>query len=695
MVDAAKQPLIEFITNILSDMDSGVLTAHEALAAGSQYGHVRELLDVQADQFSQAELLGDEAFAQAVRGVFQGAFTQLEGLANFQNQPPDMATPEQSIRAVATLREAAVDRIKKGGAAKLAPYQDRRRAFIHALVEKYSTKEKIIHAAVLQAETAQTNDGFTNSLVSALGNDALGTIQTALKNNREYVAAATSAARSQKEMLGIVFTNLNIARPDVLVDVLLNRPSNESSENTRLRAIKLAGVAADLETNAGPFLTSRGFFTPGGARGVTTGAQAAASGILSLIAEPLREIIIKEKVSGSLRAMFSNTQGLIDRLGESFVQSNVFARVTASLNRSLGDKSTSSQAKGVFDDVFSTIFRGPLSNASAAGSRERVFNFFELARANASAPKGFEFLHPNALPWNIYADAAKAAKQTMGAAASGGRTSARPWMPLVGLGSFGSWIGNTVASGFDRSLTFFMSSPRVSTELSRSRRAAAIPTPIWAEMPGLVAIIVVVTILLLFVLPSPLNGPLLNYSAKVSALLASLSESDQASTTTNDNGWPVQCGCISQGPNEGTHAMSSLNAIDFLFGSCDPTVHIEEFATENGTVTTVSQQYGVGERCVFANGSWDCGGKSTYGNFLIIHTDSGQDLLYGHLASFNVSEGQKVAKGQSVGISDDNGVTTVEHLHFEVLGSSSDNAPLNQSNKVTPEPGTNGLCVSV
>lgn len=521
MTDDA-QPLIEFVTNLLTDVDSGAITAHEALAASGQYGYLRELLDAQAGILSQAELVGDEEFARAVRAMLGGAFTQLKGLASFQNQTPDAPAPEQEVRAVAALREAAFNRIKKDAAAKLAPYQDRRRAFIHTLVEKYSTNEKIVNAALSQAEAATTKNGFTDALVASVGGGSPAGIQTALTENAEYVTTAVSVARSQKEMLDVVFTNLDVSRPDVVVDVLLNRPSNESDQDTKLRAIKLAGVAADLQANTKPLATSRGFFTAGSARGATAGAQAAASGILSLVGEPFREMMLKEKVSGSLRTMFSNTQTMIDRLGENFVHSSAFSQLTAGINRSLGDKSAMSQPRGVIDDIFSTVFRGPLGSATALASRERVFNFFELARASGAAPKGLEFLPNGALPWNIFADSTSS-----GRFSSSGRGVGRAWFPSLGLAGLSSWIGNSLASGFDRTTSFLLSSPRIAGGLAGSRRAAGVPTPFFSDMPKLVATVVVVVILLLFVLQSPLNSSLVNYSAKVSALLASLSENTE------------------------------------------------------------------------------------------------------------------------------------------------------------------------
>lgn len=600
------QPVLEFVQNLLSDIDSGAITAQEALVASNQYAYLRDLLAAQSEQFSQAELINDEAFVSAVRGTFQQALDQLTRLANFQQQQPDRPMDEQHVRSIATLRTSAFARIKEETENKLVPYRERRRAFIHELVEKFSSTlpagapteqslapavDQALYVAAGQATSAQTKDRFTEQLIAQA--NVAGTNAQALKSaiadtvgkNDDYIAAVVDVARSQKEMYGVLFTNQNVTRPDVVADVLLSHPANESRAQTETRALKLAGAAAGLEMIEKPFSTPNAFFRVEGIKGVSAGAQAAAGGVLALVGEPAREMLIKEKVGGSLRAMFANTQTMVDRLGENFVQSNVFAQMTQRINQSLGDKTVSSQARNVVDDVFSSIFRGPFSKTASSVSKERIFTFYELARANAHAPKGFEFLPKGALPWNIYSP-------DLGGVFGGSRANNRAggtnrsWLSALGIGTglsaMGSRVGNMAASGFDQALSFFMSNPRFSTELSRSRRAAAVPTPIWVDPAGLVALVVVVALLLLFILPSPLNGSLINYSAKVSGLLASLSTlEDQINETAADvtsfkcdwtgptppastiSTCPVQGGVITQGPFNAGGSHATLNAYDF------------------------------------------------------------------------------------------------------------------------------------
>ncbi|MCU6711024.1 peptidoglycan DD-metalloendopeptidase family protein [Paenibacillus sp. J5C_2022] len=60
------------------------------------------------------------------------------------------------------------------------------------------------------------------------------------------------------------------------------------------------------------------------------------------------------------------------------------------------------------------------------------------------------------------------------------------------------------------------------------------------------------------------------------------------------------------------------------------------------------------------------GRKQGLGNAIIIDHKNGFKTVYGHLSSFKVSKGDKVEKGDAIGIMGNTGNSTGTHLHFEI-----------------------------
>lgn len=69
-----------------------------------------------------------------------------------------------------------------------------------------------------------------------------------------------------------------------------------------------------------------------------------------------------------------------------------------------------------------------------------------------------------------------------------------------------------------------------------------------------------------------------------------------------------------------------------------------------------------GGRVASAGGDACC----SYGLHVILDHGNGYTTLYAHLSSISVVEGQNVVAGQSLGKSGNTGLSTSEHLHFEI-----------------------------
>ena len=55
-----------------------------------------------------------------------------------------------------------------------------------------------------------------------------------------------------------------------------------------------------------------------------------------------------------------------------------------------------------------------------------------------------------------------------------------------------------------------------------------------------------------------------------------------------------------------------------------------------------------------------------YGRVVIVRHDNGLETLYGHLHRFKVKPGQRVKKGEVIGLGGSSGKSSGSHLHFEV-----------------------------
>lgn len=521
-----EQQLQEFTQNLITDLRSGAISAQEALAAGWQYSFLREELGGEEETLRAALLVGGDAFKESLITAFTATQTKLADLPNFASQLPDVPRTEQDIRDVATLRAFAIDRVQKTSEMQSPKATMAHRAFIHTLVGKYSSTmptmtEIGVESALLttskDASATASPEIFAQTLVSSLGgSEAMKSqVLAIMTQDPEFFPTFIVQERRDSVVYTAILDHMECDRPDVLIDVILSAPPTEPAELSVLRATKLAEVAEALDVSSGRKTGKLQFFSSGAGKGVAGGLKKGADGILSLVGEPVREMILAEKVNGTLRDMLKGSQKFVDRLGENFVRSAFFTHVTQDLTKQLGEKTAvKGQALTVFDDLISSIIRGPLDPSLTNTTEGKVLDYYELMRANANAPKGKAFIPPGVAIWDLFR--LREEGQAMPA------YKPRVWFPSLSLGTLGGWLGNLFSGVVDKTTSFLFTNPRIAGQLSSSRRAVAVPIPIGEDMPLLVAIIVIAVLVLLFIFPSNFNLPLLSHSSKASNIFAAL-----------------------------------------------------------------------------------------------------------------------------------------------------------------------------
>ncbi len=148
--------------------------------------------------------------------------------------------------------------------------------------------------------------------------------------------------------------------------------------------------------------------------------------------------------------------------------------------------------------------------------------------------------------------------------------------------------------------------------------------------------------------------------AELTKYLKSIQEQNSSQVTaTGEYMWPLPVGkgyisCTFGGSDPGGRAHYALD-VAIAYGT-------PIYASNDGTVLTAT---------------W----HSSYGYYIVIDHGNGMSTLYAHCSSLNVSAGQKVTKGQTIGGVGSTGYSTGNHLHFEVRKGGVKVNPLNYVKK--------------
>lgn len=123
--------------------------------------------------------------------------------------------------------------------------------------------------------------------------------------------------------------------------------------------------------------------------------------------------------------------------------------------------------------------------------------------------------------------------------------------------------------------------------------------------------------------------------------------------------YPVKKVVITQGygmtsyAKKGAYGGGPHNGVDFGAGTGTPV-----YAAMGGKVAAIGS--------MTKNGKW-----YGYGRWIAIDHGNGLLTLYGHLSKHGVKKGEKVDKGEQIGLSGNTGYSTGPHLHFSVFSSDS------------------------
>ena len=375
------------------------------------------------------------------------------------------------------------------------------------------------------------------------------------------------------------------------------------------------------------------------------------------------------------------SEQLTNRLGAGFVSSAWFARFRMDANKQLGNKSGASKIMGkitsLVTDVGTAVFRGPIDeNILAAMESHRLLMSQGVQIGNFSGYENVIFGH-KIISRNTPLHISEAVGAKTGAVITtvGQRVGIMGVAATKKIGGFFSGILQGPTGLLNKVLGFI--SNTINAPPPKKQKIN-----IWIIIGGVALLIV------LFVLP------MFNQSMIDTSLATHVGGSANGGVTTDcqttpsdplctftpctgDCRWPAS-GIISQGPASAAYCSSvaSNNAPSHASGSSANGIDIASFS--GGPVYTPK----AGTALLVYSGCADnsghlgdvCGGRpdhpeyAGYGNHVILKTDDGYTLIFGHLDSaIGVQPNQRVAAYAQIGWMDQTGNSSGTHLHFGVL----------------------------
>ncbi|MBI4062654.1 hypothetical protein HY410_01915 [Candidatus Gottesmanbacteria bacterium] len=568
------QNLYEFTNNLLEDLTSGAITPEEALVALEQYGYLRDIL-TQSTSALAGSLTNTETFTNELRMLVDRARGLLnQSLPQLRRTPPDALLPPAEIAARAQSFARARGIFTETLTNRQNHLASTHRAFVTALVTNWIEQSR----GSMSAEQAQTGANLIEStLGAALASNtdpdrSISQVRRTLEKSMPRAPATLDAAYREvaatRQMLidetaalsriatapGIILTHPEVRRTDWFTGVLLEQLSTSASPVSRVEqaSAKLAKTAEIISSPppAAELLgRSGGIFQSFAQTGMQKALAGVADGVFVFLGPETRDRVLQIVLSKTAQRVLADTDSLTKRLGETFVDSPVFAEIKQKLQETIvtprDGASPLVKTKSLIGDLFTTIVGSPIGERMVGSPREAIYTYLETLQLNAAFPAERRFW-PSVLPFSptwqyLYIVSLFASPGTYyqpGTPLPGPTSAGAP-----GAGGFGrfllgttaglggvlsapfSWLGGGPGGGllglFNRGVESLFGSTLLSRWIGDARRRAGTPTRLTDDLPLMVALVVVVSIVILFVLPTFLNFSYVSQLSKTSALLCS------------------------------------------------------------------------------------------------------------------------------------------------------------------------------
>lgn len=506
--------------------------------------------------------------------------------------------------------------------------------------------------------------------------------------NREFdkvksarTAAEVAAKARMQDVIRNTLENKDVApnQKELLFKVLEAKSAREPSRAVaELVPDAIAtGEAAQVFINPETAAAARGFKSSRfrdlkGLSGFQKAVTAPALDALTTVFPGLKQGVMNKNLAFALEDLLKKTDNLTKIFGQGVVNERWYQDVIKNAGQIIAQGKPPGSAKTIIDDVASSLFRGPTSQTMIA--------YVELVQINyvkgLPPPNINQFMAAN---MGVGANAFRLGASLL--VQKGEQKAFSAILAKAGLAAIPGpgWVGTLIAgatSFVGKAINWFKN----------------LILPKTGEVPGDKWILGIGCGSILFIF---LLLPFMNQLNIDSSLYRNLSiggapgtggpvvdctqtpDDPQCKFTacTGNCQWPAS-GIITQGPftagycgdpNQTSHDVgNAANGIDIANSGGGP-VYTPRAGTVVEAYTSCANNSGhVGDHC---GGSPAYAG---YGNHVILKTDDGYTLIFGHMESaMNVRAGDHVAAGTQLGWMDQTGNSTGTHLHFGVLSGGS------------------------